>query len=81
MSPRTLSRRLKGNNATFQFLVNEVKSQRATNYLQTTNLPIKEVSTLMGFNDCGSFRRAFTSWTGMVPSQFRKERIVEVTVK
>jgi AraC-like DNA-binding protein len=81
MSPRRLSRRLKENNVTFQFLVNEVKSQRATNYLQKTKLPIEEVATLMGFNDCSNFRRAFSCWTRMVPSRFRKEKAIEIMVK
>jgi len=74
MSPRTLSRRLKENNTTFQLLINEVKCQRASHYLQASNLPIEEIATLMGFNDSSSFRRAFTRWTGMIPTLFRKEK-------
>lgn len=73
ISPRTLSRRLNNNNTAFQHLVNEVKSQRASHYLKTTNLSIEEVATLIGFNDSANFRRAFTVWTGMTPSQFRKD--------
>ena len=72
ISPRTLSRRLNNNNTTFQSLVNDVKSQRASHYLKTTILSIEEVATLIGFNDSANFRRAFTVWTGMTPSQFRK---------
>ncbi len=73
ISPRTLSRKLNNNNTTFQSLVNDVKSQRACHYLKTTNLSIEEVATLIGFNDSANFRRAFTVWTGMTPSHFRKD--------
>jgi len=72
ISPRTLSRRLNTNNTTFQGLVNEVKSQRASHYLKTTNLSIEEIATLIGFSDSANFRRAFTMWTGMTPSKYRK---------
>jgi len=74
ISPRTLSRRLKNNNTTFQYLFNEVKNQRACNYLETTSLSIEEISTLIGFNDSANFRRAFTTWTGKSPSRYRREK-------
>jgi len=71
LSPRTLSRRLKAQGTTFQLLMNEVKTQRAVNYLQTTDLSIEEVATMVGFSDAANFRRAFVSWTGMLPSVYR----------
>lgn len=72
LSPRTLSRRLKEQGTTFQLLVNEVKTQRAVNYLQTTEMSIEQVATLVGFSDSANFRRAFVSWTGMLPSDYRR---------
>jgi len=72
LSSRTLSRRLKKQGTSFQHLINEVKTQRASNYLQSTKMSIEEVATHMGFSDSANFRRAFVSWTGMLPSQFRR---------
>jgi len=71
LSSRTLSRRLKKQGTSFQTLVNEVKTQRAVRFLQTTEMSIEEVATLMGFSDSANFRRAFVSWTGTTPSQYR----------
>lgn len=72
LSSRTLSRRLKKQGTSFQRLMNEVKTQRAVNYLQTTEMSIEEVATHMGFSDSANFRRAFVSWTGVLPSQYRR---------
>jgi len=72
LSARTLSRRLKQQGTSFQQLVNEVKIQRAINYLQTTEMSIEEVATLMGFSDSANFRRAFVNLTGMLPSHYRR---------
>jgi len=72
LSSRTLSRRLKKQGTSFQSLVNEVKTQRAVRFLQTPGIPIEEVATLMGFSDSANFRRAFVSWTGMLPSEYRR---------
>ena len=72
LSSRTLSRRLKKQGTSFQRLLNEVKTQRAVNYLQTTEMPIEEVATQMGFSDSNNFRQAFVGWTGMLPSHCRR---------
>ncbi len=73
ISSRTLSRYLKDNNTTFQALVNQVKCQQASHYLQSSNLSIEQIATQVGFGDSANFRRAFSGWTGMTPSQFRKQ--------
>jgi AraC-like DNA-binding protein len=72
LSTRTLSRQLKKQGTSFRELVNEVKTQRAVNYLQTTEMPIEEVATRLGFSDSANFRRAFFNWTGLLPSQYRR---------
>lgn len=72
LSSRTLSRRLKKQGTSFQRLLNEVKTQRASNYLQTTQLSIEEIATRMGFSDSANFRSAFVNWTGVLPSHYRR---------
>jgi AraC-like DNA-binding protein len=73
LSPRTLSRRFKQHNTTFVQLVNQVKCQRASHYLENSNLSIEQIAALTGFSDSTNFRRAFSQWTGITPSLYRKQ--------
>jgi AraC-like DNA-binding protein len=75
LSTRTLSRRLKEQGTSFQRLMNEVKTQRASNYLKTTQMSIEEIATQLGFSDSANFRSAFVSWTGILPSEYRRTKL------
>jgi AraC-like DNA-binding protein len=44
--------------------------------LQNTNLPTAEIAFLLGFEEPNSFFRAFRSWTGMTPEQFRQTSLL-----
>lgn len=46
--------------------------RRAWGYLASTSFSDGEVSFLLGFDDPNSFYRAFRSWNGMSPSEFRR---------
>ena len=70
-STRTLQRRLKQENRSFQALLNETREELARHYLKTSNLSGAEISFLLGFEDPNSFFRAFHSWTGKTPEQAR----------
>ncbi len=72
-SSRTLSRRLNENGSNFNMVTNEVKSQQAVQYLQVSQLSVEEVAERIGFNNSANFRRAFSGWTGVSPSEFRKQ--------
>lgn len=71
VSPRTLRRRLHGEGETFQGLLDSVRRERALRYLQEGDLPIGEVSRVLGFTRITSFYRAFRRWTGGTPASFR----------
>ena len=66
----TLFRRVTGY-APLRYL-NHLRMQRAVQLLNTTNLPIKEVSDQLGFSDQFYFSRAFTKMHGHAPSRHRK---------
>ena len=71
MSSRTLRRRLEKQGLCFQHLLNEVRQQKAEQYLKDSSLSITEISFLLGFKDSSNFSRAFKRWTGKSPSDAR----------
>ena len=72
VSPRTLHRQLKEEGATLQGLKDEVRQGRAIDLLHRTDRPIKQVAHGAGFGNDKSFIRAFRSWTGQSPAEFRR---------
>jgi len=73
VSPRTLHRQLKEEGATLQGLKDEVRRTRAVELLQRTERPVKQVAQAAGFLNEKSFIRAFKTWTGLSPAEFRKQ--------
>ncbi len=78
VSPRTLHRQLKEEGATLQGLKDEVRQGRAIELLHRTGRPIKQVAEAAGFRNEKSFIRAFKSWTGVSPAEFRKQSLSSV---
>ena len=71
LSARTLHRQLKDEGASLQALKDAVRRDRATELLQRTNRPVKQVAQAAGFQNEKSFIRAFKGWTGMSPGAWR----------
>ena len=72
VSARTLHRQLKEEGATLQSLKDEVRRQVATEALLRTDRPIKQIAQAAGFRNEKSFSRAFRTWTGLGPAEFRQ---------
>ena len=70
-SPRTYRRRLASENASYQQLLDQVRTEHATHYLKTTRLPLASIAFMVGFNDVSNFRRAYIKWTGKTPREAR----------
>jgi AraC-like DNA-binding protein len=70
MSVRTLQRRLKDEDISFDVLADQVRKSLATNYLRSGIYPVKEISWMLGYKDLGNFTRSFKRWTGMTPSTY-----------
>jgi AraC-like DNA-binding protein len=51
MSPSSLQRRLREQNLTFTLLVDKVRCELATHYLQQQQLPISEMALLLGYSE------------------------------
>lgn len=71
MSIRTLQRRLKAEDTTFQQQLNHSRELLAKHYLLTSELSVSEIGFLLGFDEPSSFTRAFSLWTGNSPESFR----------
>ncbi len=72
MSPRTLQRRLQESNSSFQRVLDKARHMMARYYLSNSVLELNEAAYLLGFEDPNSFGRAFRSWEGVPPSDWRE---------
>ena len=71
LSPRTYRRRLDEEHQSFQKLLDQVRAEHATRYLQHTRLPLSCIAYMVGFSDSSNFRRAYRKWTGKAPRDVR----------
>ncbi len=71
MSKRTLQRRLSGEGNNFQLVLKATREELAQFYLTNSSMSQGEISFLLGFQDTNSFIRAYSSWTGKSPGQYR----------
>ena len=72
MTARTLQRRLQAEGTSFKALVNITRAGLAKTYLRTTDLPLAEISFLLGYAEPSSFNRAFREWTKTTPETYRR---------
>lgn len=73
MSPSTITRLFKKyNNTGFLEFVHQTRVQKATELLQNTDLPISEISALVGYTNAATMNRAFKAHAQSTPSMIRK---------
>jgi AraC-like DNA-binding protein len=71
MSARTLQRRLTEADITFQRVVEDTRRELAHHYLKQSTVELNEAAFLLGYEDANSFFRAFHSWEGTSPGEWR----------
>jgi AraC-like DNA-binding protein len=71
MSSRTLHRRLKAEDTTFQSVLDELREELARHYLAVSDYSSTEIAFLLGYEETNSFYRAFRAWTGNTPEDIR----------
>jgi len=72
LGPRTLQRRLAAESASFHDVLEAVRRERATELLRETNLPLKQISDLLGYSDPAHFTRAHRRWYDVPPVSIRR---------
>lgn len=72
VSVRTLHRQLRDEGCSLQQLKDEARRARATELLERSRRPIKQIAAAVGFRNEKSFARAFAGWTGVAPSAWRE---------
>lgn len=74
VSPRSLQGHLKRENLTYQEVVKTVRKKVAVRMLEEGHLSISEIGFLVGYSEQSVFSKAFRTWFGISPSQYREER-------
>ncbi len=72
VSPRTLNRRLAGENSTYQELIQQVRIRAAASYLDDSRRSLLEISNILGFAEQSGFSRWFRKTFGVTPSEHRR---------
>jgi AraC-like DNA-binding protein len=67
ISRQTLYRKLKGENVTFEKVLDELRHRLALAHLSAPGASVTETAYLLGFSESAAFSRAFKRWTGMRP--------------
>jgi len=70
---RTLHRQLAESGLSFRQIRRDLLRARAEKMLRDDRLPIAEIAYLLGYAEASTFHRAFRSWTGLTPGEWRKQ--------
>lgn len=71
LSDRTLVRRLRQQDQTYQHLIDEFLKHRCLEYFEGSEISIADIAERLGFADPSSFYRSFRRWTGRSPGEYR----------
>lgn len=69
---RTLQRRLKAEDTSFEMLRDDVRRELAQSYLSQKNVPLAHVAELLGYAEASAFTRASRRWFGKTPREVRR---------
>ncbi|MDF2447299.1 MAG: Transcriptional regulator, AraC family [Moraxellaceae bacterium] len=73
MSARSLKRKLAEQGVGFSELVAEMRRDEAVLRLAEGRLSIEQIAERLGYRDPANFTRAFKTWTGTTPRQYRDQ--------
>ena len=72
ISKRTLQRKLTEENTSFQKQLNGTREVLAKHYIRNTDMSSDDIAFLLGYQEINSFLRAFSLWTGMSVSEYKR---------
>ncbi len=70
-SKRSLQRKLQEEDTSFQKQLGHTRELLARTYLANTDMTAEDIAFLLGYQEIGSFIRAFTVWTGRTVNEYR----------
>lgn len=76
MSSRTLRRHLTNEGTSYRKLMDEIRNNIAIEYLTESDIPVADISRLLGYSEPGNFTHAFIKWNNLNPSEFRESKKV-----
>ncbi len=71
-SSRTLIRRLRAMDTTYQAITEDVRKLKARELLANEANRLQDVAKHLGYENLSNFRRAFKRWYGMTPKHYRE---------
>ena len=74
LSRRTLDRRLKAQDLSFQTVLDAVRYEVARQLLEISSIDIGSIARALGYAEPSPFTRAFKRWSGQTPSEWRRRR-------
>jgi AraC-like DNA-binding protein len=75
ISTRTLQRQLDASGKTYKQLVDDVRTDLATQFMRDQELSLLDVALMLGFSEQSSFQRAFKRWFDKTPGQYRLDLV------
>lgn len=73
LDERTIRRRLALERTSYKLLLNQARTRHASKLLSSPGNSVEAVAMAIGFNNASNFRRAFRTWTGVNPGEFREQ--------
>jgi len=73
-----LTRELKRRGTTYRSVLRSMRTDLARAYLEDREWSISDVAFVLGFSETAAFKRAFRSWTGKTPAEYRQEVFQEI---
>lgn len=72
ISPRTFVRRLSSVGLSYKNIADDVRREHAIQFLESTDLKVSEIAQRLGYANSSNFSKAFKSWMGVPPKEYRE---------
>lgn len=86
MDTSTLRRRLARENTSYRRIIEDAGRERAQHLMRIPGFRLSQVAEALGYTELSVFTRAYRRWTGMTPSEWRRQagltnRPIEAPIK
>ena len=75
MHRRTLQRRLEQTGPSYAEVLEQCRSNMATDFLATSNIPMVNLAHMLGYSDQSAFNHAFRRWHGESPRSWQQRNV------